>query len=77
MSKINYFNNVNKSSKIVKELGKSRISNKSLSEFLTVEGVDYWELYAAELSHRHINNILGSNKIYSQPLTKLLLIEYY
>ena len=72
MSKINYFKNVNKSSKIVKELGKSRISNKSLSEFLTVEGIDYWELYSAELSHRHINNILGSNKIYSQPLMQFL-----
>ena len=73
MCKINYSKNVNKASKIVKKLGKSRINNKSFSEFMTVEGVDYWELYAAELSHRHINNILGSKEIYSQPLTKLLL----
>jgi len=70
---INYFENINKSSKLVKQLGNSKINNKSLSEFLTIEGVDYWELYSAELSHRHVNNILGSDKIYPQPLTQLLI----
>jgi len=70
---INYFKNVNKSSKLVKQLGNSKINNKSLSEFLTIEGVDYWELYSAELSHRHVNNILGSDKIHSQALTQFLI----
>jgi len=63
---LNYFENVNKSADLVRNLGNAKIDSKSLSEFLTIDGINYWELFSAELSHRHVNNILGSDKIYSQ-----------
>ena len=60
---INYSESVNKSAELVRLLGKAKIDNKSLSEFLTIDGINYWELFSPKLSIHHVNNILGSDKL--------------
>jgi len=70
---INYSESVNKSAELVRLLGKAKIDNKSLSEFLTIDGINYWELFSPKLSIHHVNNILGSDKLYSQSLAQYLI----
>ncbi|MFA4934065.1 MAG: CDP-glycerol glycerophosphotransferase family protein [Candidatus Omnitrophota bacterium] len=61
-SMLNVIDTLNYSASLVEEFGKFNLSNgKTLSTTLTVEGIQFWDVFSAEFAHSHIPTVLASD----------------